>query len=379
MSRFDFDRLIDRTSTSTQKWQKYANTDILPMWVADTDFMSPPAVIEALKQRVEHGIFGYTNTPDSLNQAFIDRMARLYGWKLTPEQLTWLPGLVSGLNLAVRASCQKNEAALTATPVYPPFVSAPKLSQRGLIKVPMERIGDRSIIDFEALEASITPAAKLLLFCNPHNPGGAVYRQAELERLAELILRHDLIICSDEIHCDLILEPGVEHVPIASLGPEIAARTITLMAPSKTWNIAGLGCSVAVIENERLRQQFTQVRKGIVPGVNLLGFTAAEAAYRDGQEWNNQQLSYLRANRDYLVKQVNQLPGLELRPFEATYLAWIDASGLELESPQKFFEAAGVGMSDGSDFGDPQFVRLNFGCPRSRLEEAIRRMQKALI
>ena len=378
MSAFNFDQLIDRTQSSSEKWQKYAGTDVLPMWVADTDFQSPPAVIEALTQRIEHGIFGYTETPDSLNAVFIERMQRMYSWSLATEQLIWLPGLVCGLNLAVRSTCSETGSAVTATPIYPPFMSAPQLSQRGLVKVPMMRHGSHQIIDFDALQKNLTPETELLLFCNPHNPGGAVYRQAELERLAQIVIENNLVICSDEIHCDLILEPGLQHIPVASLGPEIAARTITLMAPSKTWNIAGLGCSVAIIENPDLRAKFARVRKGLVPSVNLLGFTAAEAAYRDGDEWNRQQLTYLRANRDYLLREINALPGLKMDANEATYLAWIDASALGKESPQKFFEQAGVGLSDGKDFGDPQFVRLNFGCPRSRLEEAIRRMRAAL-
>jgi len=378
MSAFNFDQLIDRTQSSSEKWQKYAGTDVLPMWVADTDFQSPPAVIEALTQRIEHGIFGYTEIPDSLNAVFTERMQRMYSWSLAAEQLIWLPGLVCGLNLAVRSTCSETGSAVTATPIYPPFMSAPQLSQRGLVKVPMMRHGSHQIIDFDALQKNLTPETELLLFCNPHNPGGAVYRQAELERLAQIVIENNLVICSDEIHCDLILEPDLQHIPVASLGPEIAARTITLMAPSKTWNIAGLGCSVAIIENPDLRAKFARVRKGLVPSVNLLGFTAAEAAYRDGDEWNRQQLTYLRANRDYLLREINALPGLKMDANEATYLAWIDASALGKESPQKFFEQAGVGLSDGKDFGDPQFVRLNFGCPRSRLEEAIRRMRAAL-
>ena len=378
MSAFNFDQLIDRTQSSSEKWQKYAGTDVLPMWVADTDFQSPPAVIEALTQRIEHGIFGYTEIPDSLNAVFTERMQRMYSWSLAAEQLIWLPGLVCGLNLAVRSTCSETGSAVTATPIYPPFMSAPQLSQRGLVKVPMMRHGSHQIIDFDALQKNLTPETELMLFCNPHNPGGAVYRQAELERLAQIVIENNLVICSDEIHCDLILEPELQHIPVASLGPEIAARTITLMAPSKTWNIAGLGCSVAIIENPALRAKFARVRKGLVPSVNLLGFTAAEAAYRDGDEWNRQQLTYLRANRDYLLREINALPGLKMDANEATYLAWIDASALGKESPQKFFEQAGVGLSDGKDFGDPQFVRLNFGCPRSRLEEAIRRMRAAL-
>jgi len=378
MSAFDFDQLIDRSHTSSEKWLRYAGTQTLPMWVADTDFLAPPCVVEALQQRVAHGIFGYTDTPTSLNQVFIERMMRMYNWNLSTEQLIWLPGLVSGLNLAVRASCSPEGQVLTAEPIYPPFKSAPHLSQRSVIGVPMKDSAGHQIIDFAALEASITSNTELLLFCNPHNPGGGVYRREELEQLADMVIRHKLTICSDEIHCDLILEPGLQHIPIASLGSEISSRTITLMAPSKTWNIAGLGCSVAVIENPKLRAAFARARKGIVPGVNLLGFTAAEAAYRDGDQWNSQQIDYLKKNRDYLLEHVNATPGLRMEKNEATYLAWIDASELNLPSPQQFFEAAGVGLSDGADFGAPQFVRLNFGCPLSRVEEAVERMRRAV-
>lgn len=375
MSDFDFDRLIDRSQSSCEKWLKYAGTDILPMWVADTDFISPPAVIEALKARIQHGIFGYTDTPESLNHVFIERMERMYNWSLAADQLVWLPGLVCGLNLATRTCCALNESVITATPIYPPFMSAPRLSERGLIRIPMTEAHPRSLIDFEALEASITADTRLLLFCNPHNPGGAVYSRSELEQLANIVIKHDLLICSDEIHCDLILEPELYHTPIASLNAEIAKRTITLMAPSKTWNIAGLGCSIAIIEDPKLRARFAKVRRGIVPSVNLLGFTAAEAAYREGDKWNTEQLKYLKANRDYLVEAINAIPGLSMTANQATYLAWIDASDTQLENPQRFFEDAGVGLSDGRDFGAPSFVRLNFGCPRSRLEEAVRRMR----
>lgn len=380
MSPTRFDQLIDRRATSSEKWEKYADTEILPMWVADTDFMAPDAVIEALHQRIDHGVFGYTRTPAELNRMVMERMQRLYRWTLEDNDLIWLPGLVCGLNLACRAVGESGSAVMTPAPVYPPFMSAPRLSDRTLIKVPLQRdAGGRTLIDPEALEAAITPETRLLLFCNPHNPGGTLYRRQELEALAEIIIRHDLIICSDEIHCDLILEPGLTHTPIASLGEEIGARTITLMAPSKTYNIAGLGCSFAIIQNPELRQRFQRVRKGIVPDVNLLGYTAAMAAYGDGDEWNRAQLDYLRGNRDYLVQAINAIPGLRLDPIEATYLAWIDVSATRLENPPHFFEQAGVGMSPGRDFGDDRFMRLNFGCPRALLEEAVDRIRRALL
>lgn len=374
-----FDRQVNRKGTASQKWEKYGDSDILPMWVADTDFMSPPSVIEALHERIDHGVFGYTNVPTELNQLVIERMHSLYQWQISSDDIVWLPGLVCGLNLACRAVGTSGDTVISPKPVYPPFMSAPRLSDREVCTVPLKENNQHFTIDLEALEESLTDRSRLLLFCNPHNPGGAVYRQEELEALANIIIKHDLYICSDEIHCDLILEAGLQHIPIASIGEEISRRTITLMAPSKTYNIAGLGCSFAIITDKQLRQQFINVRKGIVPDVNLLGYTAAIAAYKAGDEWNQQQLDYLRENRDYLQREINLIPGLKLLPIEATYLAWIDISGAKLANPAHFFEQAGVGMSPGRDFGDANYMRLNFGCPRSTLEEAIRRIKAAII
>ncbi|MFC6670062.1 MalY/PatB family protein [Marinobacterium aestuariivivens] len=379
MAPENFDRIIDRRDTASEKWEKYRNTEILPMWVADTDFMSPPAVIEALQQRITHGVFGYTNTPAELVSLVIDRMQRLYSWRIESDWLVWLPGLVCGLNLSCRSVGADGDTVLVPKPVYPPFMSAPRLSSRQLVTIPMQQQDGRWILDFDALEAAITADSKLLLFCNPHNPGGTCYRREELDRLAAIAERHNLVVCSDEIHCDLILEPELGHLPLASLNPQIEAHTITLMAPSKTYNIAGLGCSFAIIPDPELRRAFTRARKGIVPDVNLLGYTAALAAYRDGDDWNRRQIDYLRANRDYLVRELNGIPGLSMEPVEATYLAWIDVSAAKLENPAHFFEQAGVGLSPGRDFGDDRFMRLNFGCPRGLLEEAVRRIRSAML
>ncbi|WP_415896995.1 MalY/PatB family protein [Neptuniibacter sp. QD72_48] len=375
----EFDYQINRKGTASQKWEKYSDSDILPMWVADTDFMSPPAVIKALHERIDHGVFGYTNVPVELNELVIERMQNFYDWEVNSNDIVWLPGLVCGLNLACRSLGKSGDTVLTPKPIYPPFMSAPRLSDREVCTLPMQDIDGRKIIDFDALENALTERTRLLLFCNPHNPGGTVYRKEELEQLAEIIIKHDLYICSDEIHCDLILDQGLQHTPIASLSPEIAARTITLMAPSKTFNIAGLGCSFAIIGNPELRKKFINTKKGVVPDVNLLGYTAAIAAYQEGEAWNQQQLDYLRANRDYLQKEINQIPGLKLAPIEATYLAWIDVSGAKLTNPAHFFEQAGIGMSPGRDFGDNNYMRLNFGCTRSTLEEAVRRIKRALV
>jgi cystathionine beta-lyase len=224
----------------------------------------------------------------------------------------------------------------------------------------------------------MTGREKLLLLCNPHNPGGTVYRQAELEQQLAFAQRHDLLVCSDEIHCELLLEPGLRHIPFATLSADAAQRSITLMSPSKTFNIAGLGASLAIIPDARLRTRFISQRNGLVPNVDILAYVAATAAWRDGQPWLDEQLTYLRGNRDWLTRQINGLPGLSMVPPEATYLAWIDASGLGQENPQHFFEQAGVGLSAGADFGDAQFVRLNFGCPRALLEQAVERMARAI-
>jgi cystathionine beta-lyase len=376
MSTFDFDHLIDRSQSHSEKWSKYQDLPVLPMWVADTDFASPPCVMEALHQRIDHGVFGYTHTPDELVEVFIARAKQRYDWSVTAESLVWLPGLVCGLNLACRSVGESGDQVLSATPIYPPFISAPKLSDRVAVKVPMKEVNQRWVIDLEGLKAQLTDRTRLVLFCNPHNPGDTVYRKEELDALAAFVIENDLYICSDEIHCDLILEPGLEHIPIASLSDEISKRTITLMAPSKTFNIAGLGCSVAIIPDPTLRSAFNRVRRGIVPDANLLGYTAALAAYKYGDDWNQAQCAYLKSNRDYLMQRLNALPGVSLRPIEATYLAWIDFSGTDIQDLPHTFEDAGVGMSPGRDFGNDRFMRLNFGCQRSRLEEAVARIER---
>jgi cystathionine beta-lyase len=375
---FDFDRPIERRGTGSLKWEKYAGRDVIPLWVADMDFAAPPVVVEALQRRIEHGVFGYTQAPPELVEVIRERLLRLYDWRVEADWLVWLPGLVTGLNVACRAVGAEGDDVLTHVPIYPPFLSAPELSGRQTIRVPLAEKGGRWRIDFELLEQLVTPRSRLFLLCNPQNPTGRVFSRTELGRFAAFCQRHELIICSDEIHCDLILEPACRHRPTASLGPEVAERTITLMAPSKTFNLPGLGCSFAIIGNDALRRRFRRVMAGIVPYVNLFGYTAALAAYRDGGPWLEALLDYLRGNRDLVRQAVDALPGLSMAPVEATYLAWIDARALDLEDPAAFFEAAGVGLSDGAEFGRPGFVRLNFGCPRPLLVQGLERMASAL-
>ena len=374
----NFDLLVDRSDTDSCKWSLYSDVDVLPLWVADTDFMVAPEITEALQQRVAHGIFGYTNTPNRLNELIVERMQRLYGWSIDPGWLVWMPGVVSSMHIACRSICDASDSVLTPSVAYPYFHSAPGLSGRGNQPMAMIHSNRRWVVDQKKLALQIDSSSKLMLFCNPHNPGGAVYTRSELSALADLVVTNDLVVCSDEIHCDLVLEAGMLHIPIASLNKAIEKRSITLMAPSKTFNIAGLSCSFAIIPDDSIRRKFTKACTGIIPYLNLLGTTAAQAAYEYGDDWNNQQVIYLRANRDYLVAELNQIRGLKLDPVEATYLAWIDVTELRLTDPKVFFEKAGVGLSAGSDFGDDNYLRLNFGCPRSLLEEAVKRIKIAV-
>jgi len=372
---FDFDHPPDRRGTDSVKWARYAGRDVLPLWVADMDFASPPEVIEALRRRVEHGIFGYAAPWPSLAEAVVEHLAREHGWSVDPGWLVWLPGLVTGLNVACRAV---GGAAFTAVPVYPPFLTAPAR----LVTAPLRRGPLRWEWDLAAAEAALGAEARLFLLCHPHNPVGRCWDEAELRAIAELAERRDLVVCSDEIHAGLVLEPGRRHRPFATVAPEAARRSITLLAPSKTYNLPGLGCAFAVIPDPPLRGRFRRAMQGIVPHVNVLGLVACEAALRGGEAWHRGLLEYLRGNRERVLQAVKEIPGLATTPVEATYLAWIDAAGTGLEAPQRTLEAAGVGLSDGAEFGPGDayhgFLRLNFGCPRSMLDEALARMRRAL-
>ncbi|MBI5923653.1 MAG: putative C-S lyase [Betaproteobacteria bacterium] len=394
---FDFDHPIDRRGSDSTKWGKYAGSDrdVIPLWVADMDFAAPPAVLEALHQRVAHGVFGYGAPQPSLTRALQEHLLCEYQWQVEADWLVWLPGLVTGLNVACRAVGGAGDEVLTATPIYPPFLSAPGHAQRRVVGVPLVLGDDGWKWDFAALAAAITPATKLLLLCHPHNPVGRAWRSEELQQIAAFAERHNLTVCSDEIHCGLILDPQLQHQPFAALSKAAARRSITLMAPSKTFNIPGLGCAFAVISDAALRRAFRTAMQGIVPHVNLLGFAATEAALNSASDWHAALLAYLRGNRDCVERQIGQMPGLSMSHVEATYLAWIDARELcqtirqtrSIRNPQRFFEQAGVGLSDGAAFSPGEsrqpsptsgFVRLNFGCSRTLLKQALERMRNAL-
>lgn len=363
-----------RIGSDSLKWAKYAERDTLPMWVADMDFAAPPAVLGALHERIEHGVFGYAQPPSSLLEAVCQHLAGEYAWSIEPQWLVWLPGLVTGLNIACRAV---DGDVLTATPIYPPFLSAPHFSGRNTLRAPLGLDSQGWHWDKNALQKALTANSKLFLLCHPHNPVGRCWNRQELLDLADFAEQNDLIVCSDEIHCGLILDPEKRHIPFAALSPEAAKRSITLMAPSKTFNVPGLGCAFAIIPDSELRQRFEKVMYGIVPHVNLFGFTACEAAYRHGEAWRRDLLATLRQNRDALEVAVDAISGIKMQHVEATYLAWLDVRELGLDDPAAHFEGHGLGLSDGRDFAAPGWLRLNFGCSPATLATAIQRLAAA--
>ena len=372
-----FEDIPNRIGRNSLKWGKYEGKDILPLWVADMDFRSPEEVIRVATEAGEFGNYGYGVCPSSLVDAVIERSKTQYAWELEKHWLLWLPGMVCALNVCCRVFEDSNQA-ITQVPIYPPFLTAPGHFGLTCSKLPMILENGRFTIDFAALNELGTSPNDLFMLCHPHNPVGTAYRQAELERLAQWILDRELVLCSDEIHCDLLLEPDLTHQPMASLGKDIADRTITLMAPSKTFNLPGFGCSFAIISNGELRRKFKRAMAGIVPDPPAMSFSLTEAAFRHGEKWRIQLLDYLRGNREFALSKLNAMDGLIPYSPEATYLLWIDARELRVPCPQVFFEDHGVGLSDGRDFGAPGFLRMNLGCSRDLLQEALGRMSEAI-
>lgn len=388
-----FDQVINRRASESYKWREYAE-GVLPLFVADMDFRSPEVVARALRAYIDAGVFGYPrglHTHDraqlhELSGLVVDRMARRYHWSIAAEDVVPIPGVVTGLNIACHCFGTISPAAgrpvLVQPPVYPPILAAPANAHVQRVEATLQAASDGAyFIDWDSFRSGVARNPCLFILCNPHNPVGRVFRRQELEQMAEICVAADVTICSDEIHSDLLFDSR-EHIPIASLDPEVAQRTITFIAPSKTFNLAGLQCGFAIISNADLRRQFRSAREGLAPWVNAMGLIGAEAAYRDGQPWLDQLLPYLEANRDFLWNFVKrELPRIRMTKPEGTYLAWLDCRELKLENPFEFFlKQARVALNDGRPFGaeGTGFVRLNFGCPRSTLEEALHRIKRAL-
>ena len=374
----NFDAITSRANTASLKWDRYRDQDVLPFWVADMDFKVATPIQSAVEARVAHGVFGYTLPPDGMSDAVINHLRAEYHWDVNPDWIVWLPGVVTGLALSCRAYCADGDEIVVNPPIYHHFYDSHETDRQSVVRVPLCKVDDRWVYDMPAMEAAFNDKTRLMMMCSPHNPTGTVFTPAELAALAALCEKHNVIMVSDEIHCDLVIDKQARHYPTAAACPSMADRTITLMSGSKTWNIAGLNCSFAIISNSELREQFQRASQSIVPGVPPLAYVATQAAYRDGGPWRKELLDYLADNYAYLKATLGQIDTLQVEPIQATYLAWIDATGLGLADTQGFFEQWGVGLSSGEQFGQPQYIRLNFACPRATLEEGVRRMQAAV-
>ena len=367
---FDFDAPVDRAGTWSTRWERHAGSDIIPLWVADTDFRAAPGILEALAARAAHGVFGYSTPPHELRGAIVRRMQQRYGWRIDPSWIVYIPGVVPGLHLAARHLVPSDGHAIIPRPVYHHFRKAMELAPRAFGEAPLVLERGRWVFDQDALKRAITAKTRAFFLCNPQNPGGTVFRAAELERIAEATGK--AVIVSDEIHCDLVLGRDLRHVPIASLAPEISRRTVTLMSANKTFNIPAAGLGWAIIEDAALRGRFSgEVAAHVLGSPSVFGMAATLAALERSDDWLAALLDYLRGNRELVEKEI----GLPMAHVEATYLAWIDCSSVP--DAAGLFLKNGVAVYDGAQFGDARFIRLNFGTQRSRLEEALKRIRSA--
>lgn len=378
----DFDLVVNRRDSDSIKWNKFP-ADVLPLWVADMDFLTPQPVIEALQTRISHNIFGYSLPQEETKKTICSWLERRHDWIVSPEEVILFPGVVPAFNAAARAYAKPGDSVLLQTPAYHPFFDLSANANVSLSFAPLKNSSQgKHEIDFNDFEGKIQPATRVFMLCNPHNPTGRVFSKEELLKMAELCLNRNLIICSDEIHSDLIFPPH-KHIPIASISEEIALSTITLMSPSKTFNLAGLTSAVVIIQNPLLREDFLKAVSGSANRVNILGEAALNAAYSACDEWLDNLLVYLDRNRCLLFDFINhELNGVAMHKPEGTYLGWLDLSETHLEKPASYlFENARVALNAGEWFGKEygKFARINFGCPRTTLKTALDRIKSSLI
>jgi cystathionine beta-lyase len=371
-----FDNTPSRNGTFSYKWEKYKGKDILPSWIADTEFACAQPILDALNARISQGVLGYTlpqhYTPAS--DAIVSWCKEQYDWSIHSDWIVWTPGVVPAFNMACKAFCSSGDSVLIQTPNYPPLLAAPGLNGLHPVCIDTVLINGRYTMDFDALEKEAArPECKLFLLCNPMNPVGSVLSEEELALIATICDKHSVILCSDEIHCDLVID-DVKHIPAGAVD-KMSDRSITLMAASKTFNVAGLGASFAIIPDRKIRTEFVKAGAGIVPWPNILGLVGVEAAFTQCSDWHAEQIQYLRNNRDYLVDAINRIDGLSAVSPQATFLLWVDASDLQVSNTQIWCEKRGVGPSPGRDFGNDKFFRLNFGCSISYLERIVKRLQ----
>lgn len=385
--KYNFDEVIERKSTHASKWAAveslFGSPDVLPLWVADMDFRVAQPIVDAIKKRADHPIYGYTMTANVL-KSVTDRLYRKYGWEVKPEWVMITPGVMPAVNAAVKAFAGPSKTVVVQSPAYPPFWSATSNNHCTPAVNMLCKKGNRYEVDFEGLERKFQESgAKAMILCNPHNPVGRVWTRDELTKMGETVLRHGATMIVDEIHCELMLN-GHTHVPFASVSPEFQNASVTCYSPSKTFNIAGTHCSVAIVPNERLREEFNSARAGIMGTPDLFAVYAMEAAFKYGDEWLEQLLEYLEGNLAYLRRTfAERIPRIKPNNPEGTYLVWLDCRdlGMDPKALRSFFnEKAKVGLNDGVTFGPggEGFARLNIACPRSILEEGLRRIEEAV-
>ena len=392
---YDFDKVIDRRGTSCSKWDADPNKtipgveypvdrDVLPVWVADMDFEVAPEITEALAERVRHGIFGYTKVPDACYDAIIAWQERRHGWRIKREWITFTPGAVSAAHMAMQAYCQVGDNAIIQPPVYYPFYRTVH-NNGGLLSCScLRRSGSRYEMDFDDFERrAAEDRTTIFILCSPHNPIGRVWREEELERVGEICMRHGVRVFADELHCDIVM-PGYRHVPFAGLNPEFAAHSITVISPSKTFNLAGLQATAAIIPDPEMRRRFENVKaRNSLSDPNLFAITAMEAAYSRGDKWLDEVLAYIKGNYDFLVEYMGKkLPKVKVMPLEGTYLAWMDFSAMESDEralQKRMLTRGKVWLDEGWIFGEggAGFERIVLACPRSILKEAVDRMARA--
>ena len=374
---FDFDSAYDRKAFFSTKWCKYGARDVLPFWVADMDFPVPDFLLTAIQERVQqHPILGYTDTPDQLVETFIEWAFHHFQWELDPDWLVWIHGVVPGLNLTVRSIGTPGDKILVPIPVYPPFFRLAENNTRVMVTSTLVKQDQRWLMDFEHIE-SVCKDCEVLAMCNPQNPTGRIYTEPELRTLADICLRTGTVLLSDEIHWGLTLDSQQPHLPVASLAPEYADNTITLLSHTKTYNIAGLQVAVAVIPNKELRTNFASTQEKLYGSISPLSYAAAIAAYADRGPWLTKLNAYLTKNRNLVEQTVAAIPNLSMTPVEGTHLAWLDAHQLPVEDPTAYFESFGLGLSPGADFGARQMVRFNFAAPHHLVEQGLQRLQEA--
>ena len=371
-----FDTLITRRGTGSIKWDRRPDLD--PYWVADMDFVSPPEVISAINERVAHGVFGYAHAHDGLNETLISYLAERHGANVDLDSIVHLGGLVVALSLSARAFGNPGDELMTCTPVYPPFLNVAKDAQMNTVAVPHTEIDGKFTFDFEAMEAAVTEKTKVFLLCNPQNPLGRSFTKEEVTKVAEFCHRHSIYLISDEIHCDLVFnEDERPFFSALHLPEELRQKLVVLQAPSKTYNIAGLGYAFAVIENDSTRRAFNDAKGSKLPEINCIAFYAAEAAYKHGESWRQALLTYLKKNRDTISDFIrSEMPYLQIPNIEATYLAWINCGALKTENAAQHLEKdAGLFLSDGAFFSGADHIRFNYGCTNARVLEGLEKIK----